>query len=343
MNDDFFLLTNDQEEHARAVYEKSIVIDCSNVAKLDSMYFHRRISAGVTVENITVPRPGDYFAKSVDALLDHIDWIKRNSKAGTLILTRNDIILAKQNRKAGAIFGPQHSDFLQGKLSLLQVIYDLGVRIIQLTYNERNLIGDGCTERTNSGLSNFGVSVVKEMNRIGTVIDLSHCGPATFMDAVKHSDDPVMCTHANCKALNPNVRNKSDEQIHALAEKGGVICVASYSPVCETKTQVRPTIVDFLDHMEHIIDLVGIDHVGVGMDFDDTLTKESHEEWASAYPSIAAGIYFGMDSLFAAGLDSLELFPNIARGLVWRGYSDSEISKVLGGNVMRIFERVWGE
>jgi membrane dipeptidase len=343
MSNDFFHLTKDQEEHARTVYEKSIVIDCSNVAKLDSAYFRRRINVGITAENITVPRPGDHFAESVYSLLEHRDWVRRNSETGMLILSKNDITRAKQNKKAGVIFGPQHSDFLEGKLGLLKVIYGLGVRIIQLTYNERNPIGDGCTEKTDSGLSNFGVSVVKEMNRIGAVIDLSHCGPTTFMDAVKHSEDPVMCTHANCKALNPNVRNKSDEQIRALAEKGGVMCAASYSPVCETKTQVRPTIVDFLGHMEYIIDLVGVDHVGVGLDFDDTLTKESHEEWATAYPSIAAGIYFGMDSLFAAGLDTLELFPNIARGLVWKGYSDAEISKVLGGNVMKVFERVWGE
>jgi len=340
---DFFNLTKDQEEHAKSVYEKSAVIDCSNVAKLDSAYFQRRIKAGVTVENITVPMPGDHFAESVYTLLQHTDWVKRNSKTGALILRKSDIIQTKQEGKAGVIFGPQNANFLEGKLDLLQIIYDLGVRIIQLTYNERNLIGDGCTERTDSGLSNFGIAVVKEMNRIGAVIDLSHSGPATFMDAVKYSEDPVICTHANCKALNPNVRNKSDEQIAALAEKGGVMCVASYSPLCETKIQVRPTIIDFLSHLEHIIELVGIDHVGIGLDLDDTLTKESHEEWASAYPSIAAGIYFGMESLFAGGLDSLELFPSIARGLTWKGYSDAEIVKVLGGNVMRILERVWGE
>jgi len=158
------------------------------------------------------------------------------------------------------------------------------------------------------------------------------------MDAVKFSEDPVMCTHANCKTLNPNVRNKTDKQINALAEKGGVICVASYSPICETKKQVRPTILDFFTHIEHIVKLAGVDHVGIGLDFDDTLTKESHEESASAYPEIASEIYFGMESLFAEGL--VELFPNITRVLVIKGYSDQEMMKILSGNILRLLERV---
>jgi membrane dipeptidase len=343
MKDKIFELTKDEEDRAREIYERSVVIDCSNVPKLDSSYFQRRIEVGITAENVTVPMPSDHFLKAVDALLSHKHWIEKNLDRAIHVLRADDLLRAKKERKAGVIFGPQNANFLEGRLDFLDVTYSLGVRIAQLTYNEQNLIGDGCTERTDAGLSNFGIEVVKKMNKIGAVIDLSHCGVSTFMDAVKFSEDPVLCTHANCKALNSNVRNKSDEQIVALAEKGGVVCLASYSPICETKPQVRPTIIDFLAHVKHVVDLVGVDHVGLGMDFDDTLTKESHEEWASEYPQIAAGIYFGMDSLFAEGLDRLELFPNIARGLVWKGYSDEEVAKILGGNVLRVLKRVWGE
>jgi membrane dipeptidase len=337
----FFELTRNAEDRAKAVYERSVVIDCSNVPRLDSTYFERRIQAGVTAENITAPMPDDGFYKAVDSLLSHRRWVRSNPKTALHVLQTDDILQAKKERKTGVIFGPQNANFLEGRVDFLEVMYDLGIRIMQLTYNERNFIGDGCTERTDSGLSNFGIAVVREMNRLGVTVDLSHCGVSTFMDAVKVSEDPVLCTHANCRALNPNVRNKSDEQITALAEKGGVICVASYSPICETRTQTRPTIVDFVSHVDHIVNLVGVDHVGVGLDLDDTLSRESHEAWALQYPQIAAGIYFGVDSLFAEGLDSVELFRNISRGLVWKGYSDTEIAKILGENVLRVLQRVW--
>jgi len=245
------------------------------------------------------------------------------------------------------VFGSQHADFLVGpppNLDLLPVYHRLGLRILQPTYNERNVFADGCGERSNGGLSRLGLELVERMNRLRMLFDCSHLGVQDTLDGCEYSDFPV-ATHSNARSLCDNVRNRTDEEIHAIAEKGGVIGVVAFpSFVKWTKMEQgeRPTIEDVLDHIDYISDLVGVEHVGIGLDLIEGWPLERHrlldrrpDIWGRPTPQ---GTYD-----YPEGLDSIDKLPNLAKGLIARGYSDREIRKILGENWLRVFRKAWGE
>ena len=208
------------------------------------------------------------------------------------------------------------------------------------------MIGDGCGERTNRGLTFSGLEVVNEMNRLGVLVDLGHCGDATTMDGIKYSKKPPVISHSNVRALSSSLRNKTDEQIKTLAEKGGVMGVTSRPTF--VKRGVKPTLEDFLDHIEYIKRLVGIDYVGLGLDFVEKFqenkpisTKPKFLAWRTRRPDIF-GAPEDFENTYVEGIESVSKLLNITRGLVARGYSDEEIQKVLGKNFLRVFKENWG-
>jgi membrane dipeptidase len=272
----------------------------------------------------------------------------------------SDIEKAKQEKKLAMVIGLQHLPFnisyYPDSLAYLHTLQTIGVRILQLTYQRRNLVGDGCGERTDCGLSRFGIQVIEEMNKIGLLIDLSHSGPKTTMEAIETSKDPVVFSHSNCRNLCDHVRNKEDELIKALAENGGVQGIGMFPVLLNLKK--LPTIDDLLDHVEHVIKLVGIDHVGIGLDFsvpqwppypDTDLQRRMWEasregaqknwpELEAPYPTFVPG----RGTYRIEELDSPSKWKaSISKGLDSRGYSISEIKKVLGENFMRVFREVW--
>jgi len=279
--------------------------------------------------------------------------------------TASDIERAERERKLAMIFGLQHLPFATtvypDDLRFVDMLYEQGVRIAQLTYQRRSLLADGCGERTDSGLSKFGIQVVEKMNRLGMIIDLSHVGPKSTMEAIEISKDPVVFTHANCRSVCNHVRNKSDEQIKALAEKNGVIGICAFTPILNL--QRHGTMSDFLDHMAHAISLVGIDHVGIGLDAANPSPVWKHPDidvqrraWRARQVRIEANspeiaVRLCPWGSFVPGKGSpylvekfevaLKWKTNIIEGMVSRGYSSSEIEKVLGANFMRVFRRVW--
>jgi len=217
----------------------------------------------------------------------------------------------------------------------VDIAYDLGIRCMLLTFNTRNFLGDGCGERTDSGLSHLGLDVVERMNKVGMLIDLSHCGVKTTMDAIEASKDPVLINHAGARALYPNMmRLKTDEQIHALAEKGGVIGTSAIPN--QLSNAKRQGIHDLLNHVDYVVKLVGVDHVAIGLDihFDD------HVAFHRKLQTIMKGTGQQLNAEYMEGLVNPEEWPNITRGLVSRGYSDQEIEKIIGGNALGIIERV---
>ena len=146
---------------------------------------------------------------------------------------------------------PAQALLFEDKIEYIERLYMMGVRVIQLTYNERNRLGDGCVEAANGGLSCLGRSAVQEMNRIGMVVDVSHCGEQTSLDAIEMSSSPVLISHANAKALCPSLRNKSDEVLDTLVENGGVMGVAFWGPMTYKDPDVRPGFEDLLDHIDY--------------------------------------------------------------------------------------------
>jgi membrane dipeptidase len=332
-------LNKTEEERANELHFSSIVIDCSTIVNFHGETLSKVKKGGITASNHTVTRPTSNFAKGAAELSECLGWIWKNSNEAILIERAHDIELAKESKKFGIILGPQNSDIIDGDISMLPAIFKMGVRIMQLTYQTRNYVGDGCGEKNDCGISAFGFNLISEMNDLGIVVDLSHCGWRTTIDGIAASTKPPIVSHSHPYALAPHPRCKTDEQIHALAEKGGVIGITEYSPICEGKSGVRPTINDYLDHIEYVVKLVGVDHVGIGLDIDERSTPQSFAEFKRDFPELCGNYVF--ETRRVAGLTELTDCPQITKGLVSRGYSDQEIQKILGLNFLRVFKENW--
>lgn len=226
---------------------------------------------------------------------------------------------------------------LRDDISMVELYYRLGIRSITLTWNGRNLIGDGCGEtETNGKLTRFGKAVVKEMNRVGMVVDVSHASESTFYSVAETSDSPIIVSHANVRRLCDHVRNLTDEQIKVVAEKNGTIGICYFPPLIDLK---KPSLKKLLDHIDYIADLVGIDSISLGADFSDYVLD--------LFPSIfkvtgGEGTNYGDDFSSADEIKDVTALPNLTKGLLQRGYSEEAIGKLLGNNLIRVYREVVG-
>jgi membrane dipeptidase len=255
-----------------------------------------------------------------------------------------DIDRAAAQRTIGLVYYTQNATPLEDKVERLRALYDLGVRIVQLTYNTRNLLGDGCLERTNAGLSKFGLEVVARMNELRMLVDVSHSGAATTLDAIRHSRAPVAITHAGCQAIYQHPRNKSDAALRALARKGGVLGIYQINPYLGPKE--RNTLDDYLRHLEHAINVCGLDHVAIGSDREhrtipDTPAEKQKliDELSRLRPVTAATFRW---PFFIAELNHPRRMETIAAALTKRGHKAAAIDKLLGGNWHRLLREVLG-
>lgn len=300
------------------------------------------VAGGVTAINATIAIWDD-FDSTMAAILDWYEIFDRNSDLVIPVRTVDDIRRAHESGRCGVIFGWQNGTPIGNDVRRLRLFHELGVRIIQITYNERNLIGNGCYELHDEGLSRFGRSVVAEMNRTGILIDLSHVGDRTTLDAIELSDMPVAITHANARSQDEHPRNKTDDAIRLLAEKGGVIGANGF-PMFFPRG-FKSTLDDYLDRVEYLVQMVGPDHVALGSDLCQDQTRSWFEWIFSSQGTIAAkevtetpDPYVHLD-----GFRSAAEFQDIGAGLKKRGYSQPDVDKIMGGNWLRLFEAVWRE
>jgi membrane dipeptidase len=227
-------------------------------------------------------------------------------------------------------------------LSAFDAAYGRGLRSFMLTYNWMDRIGVGCTERVDAGLSAFGVEVVERCNELGIVVDVSHCGPMTTMDACRHSRKPVNANHTSARGVYVHARGKSDEALRAIADTGGVIGVVALPFfLC---AEPHPTIERMLEHIDYIANLVGWQHVALGTDWP---MQAPHDVLKVALGAEAKAVGFREEDHFdvtkrLVGFDDCRDLPNITRGLVKHGYSDEQIRGILGENALRVFADVWG-
>lgn len=235
-----------------------------------------------------------------------------------------DLERVKAEDRIGLLLGFQNSNHFRTPDDV-ELFHGLGQRVSQLTYNERNRLGSGCTDPDAGGLSQFGAAILAAMNRTGMAIDISHCGERTSLDALDASARPVLITHSNCRSLVHHPRCKSDAVIRAMAEKGGVIGI-SVLPMMVAGG--RPaTLDDVLDHFDHVAHLVGIEHAGLGSDTDvDAIDPRTRR--------VRAG--YGV-----RGMRHEYRVFEIAEGLLRRGYDPGEIAGILGGNFQRALTRIW--
>jgi membrane dipeptidase len=250
-----------------------------------------------------------------------------------------DLDRVKASGKVGILIGVQNSEHFRTPTDV-ELFYGLGQRVSQLTYNTRNMIGDGSTERTNGGLSDFGVSIVERMNTVGMAVDVSHSGDQTTLDACAVSKKPVLFTHSNARALNPgHPRCKTDEAIRAMARTGGVMGITGVRMFVR---QTEPTTIEhFLDHYDHVAKLVGPQHLGIGSDIDldgyDDMPPEENRRLRAGYK----GSYGFRDKLDIEGIDHPKRVYDLTEGLIRRKYSDADIRGILGGNFRRVLTEIW--
>jgi len=253
-------------------------------------------------------------------LLDAFYDLVEQSEDFVLATRAEDILTAKKENKVSAVLSIEGGEAIEGSLSLLRSFYRLGVRAMGLTWNQRNDIADGVGEKSaKSGLTDFGVSVVKEMERLGMLVDVSHLSDSSFWAVDSVAERPYIASHSNARALAPHPRNLTDEQIEAIARKGGVIGVV-YAPGFVDDNPEKVSLARLCDHIDHIKKIAGIDHVGLGSDFDGFRVKEGN-------PQV---------------LKDVSELPKLTEELYTRGYSEEEIKKVLGGNWLRVYREVLG-
>ncbi len=250
-----------------------------------------------------------------------------------------DLERVKTSGKIGVLLGVQNSEHFRNPADV-DYFHSLGQRVSQLTYNTRNLIGNGSTERRDEGLSDFGVTIVERMNKVGMAVDVSHCGDRTTLDAFEVSQKPVLITHSNCRALVPgHPRCKTDEAIKKMAATGGVMGITGVRMF--VKADEPTTIEHVLDHFDHVKRLVGVEHLGVGSDIDldgyDDLPPEENKRLRASYK----GSYGFRDKIDIEGLDHPKRMFDLTEGLIRRRYSDQEIELILGGNFKRALSQIW--
>jgi membrane dipeptidase len=377
MTKEYTELSKDEEQRAVDVHQKSIVINAlSNFRQgsdpIDNFQKYCDImrKGGVSVVNLTVASEQN-LGEACSVISKWYNLLGVTDDV-ILIFSAEDIREAKRSGKTGIILGFQNTSPLDIIASnneniryrcrgQLELFYNLGIRIIQLTYNRRALTGDGCFEKTDCGLSRSGIDVIEGMNNLGILIDLSHCGQRTTLEAIETSEDSVAFTHSGARALNDLPRLKGDEEIKALAEKGGVMGIIAESNFVRHEGGLkasRATLKDMLDHIDYVRDLVGIDYVGIGGDIPEVargpgglnalrrIAKSRFKEVGRdkvKYPDYwyFTNTYF--ERMWVKGFETMAETLNVTKGLVARGYSDKEIMKVQGGNFLKLFERVWGK
>ena len=310
-------------------------------------------ASGVTAVNLTVGPVGDRpsLAAFEGIFRDLARWegeIARHPETFLAIRGAGDLETARSSGRLGVVYGLQDGVAFHDDLSRLAVLHRFGVRIVQPTYNLRNLLGDGCLEPDGAGLSRAGQESIRRMNALGILVDLSHCGRRTTRDALAASAVPVAFTHTGCAAVAEHPRNKTDDELRALAARGGVAGIY-FMPYLRPGAQ--PTAEDVVRHVEHAVKVAGEDHVGVGTDGAISAVDLTPEYRARAQadidrrkkagigaPGEVSGIY-----TFVPDLNTPRRLQKLGELLAARGHDSRRVDKILGGNFARLFRETWKE
>ena len=330
----------------RQLHQEAIIIDpCVQ-------YLIRRTErsdkSGLTAVGLTIPMPGDDMNMALPRVIDFLATIAAEPTF-CLADTPQTIRDAHEQGKIAHILLAQDSLFIGTQLQNLLLWKQLGLRVLQLTYNEQNLAGSGCLERDDGGLTQYGRILIREMEKVGITLDLTHVGQRTFMDACAATTLPVIVSHSNPKSVVNNPRNISDDQIQAIAATGGVVCTTTWAPLIWAGTPGMPTLDDYLRCLEHAINLVGIDHVGISTDSMGTMgAYPQHDPDPDALPYGRVTDDFDRlaqppdpNNRQPADFNGIEDLPCLTQKLVDAGYAPSDIKKLLGGNLLRVFDATW--
>ncbi|MGH8178478.1 MAG: dipeptidase [Steroidobacter sp.] len=343
---------SDKRYSARAmrIVERSLVIDmlaplkldfrpeawAAPISEADEAAFR---ASGITAFHNAIGTGGPH---AIEETLEFIaawqGFAGRNSHLFSLVGAAADLDRAKAQRKIAVIMGVQNAEHFRTPADVKR-FYQLGQRCAQLTYNAQNLLGSGSTERVDGGVSDFGAQIIEAMNDVGMLVDVSHCGDRTTLDAIELSPQPIAITHSNCRALNNHPRLKTDEAIARLAAKGGVMGITGVRMFLRDR---EPTTVEHMvDHIDHVVKLVGVEHVGVGTDADLNGYEDMPADQLKQLRDSYKASYVFRDKIDTDGVDHPQKVFDLTESLIGRGYSDENIAAVLGGNFRRLLAATW--
>jgi len=308
-------------------------------------------ASGLTAVNITlgyVGGPEEPFEYTVDTIAMWDAVVRAHGRDLTKVWGAGDILKAKSENKIGVIFGFQNAAVMGNDASRIDTFADLGVRVIQLTYNPANQLGDGAMAPGNRGLSAFGREVMARLNEKRVMVDLSHSGQNTCLDAARISKAPISVNHTSCRALCDLPRNKTDEELRLVASKGGFVGVY-FMPFL--KPDGHPHAGDVVAHIEHAVNVCGEDHVGIGTDGSVTAIDDLSAYHGFLAKQVADRAKSGLGASgeradaypFVIDLRGPEQFRNLAALLKARGHSEARIEKILGLNFLRFAKDVWSD
>jgi len=350
-------------ERAQRVHKEAIVVDGVQAWRLPELEYlspeenierwrnvlKKVIKGGFTAINMTVTKreqdPGEA-ALETAKFLKQVEGCPEEAK---IAVTAADIENAKREGKVALIMGMQGCRAYEDDLDLIRIFYKLGYRILQPSYSKQTYLSSGCAEPVDSGLTRLGKEYVKELNRLGILLDVTHCSDKTVIEAAELSKAPIALTHSCSRTFLEHLRARSDEAIKAVADKGGVIGQNFERPFCESKEKRgrRPTISDITDLVDYLVKLVGVDHVGFATDWCPFWTAEG-KQWAIWMQKFADMVYpytyyHSWDEMWpeAFGKDMAGIVA-FTEELLRRGYSESETKKIIGGNWLRLIKEVIG-
>lgn len=353
-----FGLTPEQEACARELHDKAVVIDMLTESSLPQGLFEDMKEGGLTCGSFTIGTGGlQHFNDGT--LPHHQDWWSWEATVKDISVWEgifqddsNDIVpihcvadihRANAEGKNGILLNTQNSICVGTDVDNINFFYNLGLRVMQITYNNQNFMASGCLEDPKKNLSNFGIQAIGRMNEIGMLVDTGHTGDGSLKHAIDVSEKPIACSHAGLAALSPakNPRVQSDSALKKLADNGGVFGLSAIPGMLTG--ELRCTINDYINGLEHAINIMGIDHVGMGTDFIAGPTLEqiaSCPDWKGKQVPTSVEVYPVCDG--HEGFENHSRFLNLTRGLVARGYSDEDILKLMGSNWLRLLSETIG-
>jgi membrane dipeptidase len=323
---------------AAELHRDLTVFDGLIVAKFGREVFEDMRRGGLTAANCTCSI-WEGFRDTMANVARWKGWFREHADLILQVHTTADIARAKREGRTGIALGWQNLTGIEDRIGYLELFKALGVGIMQIAYNTQNLVGTGCYESRDAGLSDFGHEVIAEMDRLGILCDLSHVGAKTSEDVIKASKKPCAYTHCLPAALKAHPRNKSDEQLRFIAGRGGFVGVTMFPPFLRRGTD--STVEDYVEAIEHVIGLCGEDQVGFGTDFTQGYDREFFD-WITHDKGYARKLTEFGDIVNPAGMREIKDYPNLTAAMEKRGWKEGRIRKVMGENWVRLLKEVWG-
>ena len=322
-----------------ALHDDLIVFDGLIVSNWSRKIFENMREGGLTGANCTCC-VWENFAGTMQNIADWKDRFDTEADLITQAYTTADIRAAKAAGKTAIALGFQNVSAFEDQIGYIRLFKELGVGIVQMAYNTQNLIGSGCYESRDGGLSDFGREAVAEMNRVGIMCDLSHVGAKTSQDVIDVSEKPVCYSHIAPAGLKDHPRNKTDAQIRTIVEKGGFVGVTMFPPFLKRGT--ASTVDDYVEAMDYIINIAGEDAVGYGTDFTQGYDRPFFE-WITMDKGYARKLTEFGEILSLEGIGCIGETSNLTAAMERAGWREPRIRKVMGENWLRVLKDVWGE